>query len=106
MILSRLPSLIVKWIASGLSLLLCGWVLSSVDVTDLGYALLAAIGMTGLGASSVIWFPPTLASSADQFGVMGVAFALLSWLVAAGFVLVIAACGGAVTTEWWKARRA
>ena len=69
-------------------------------------AMLAAIGMTALGASSVIWFPRTLASSADQFGVMGVAFALLSWLVAAGFVLVIAATGGAVTTEWWKGRRA
>jgi membrane protein len=67
-------------------------------------AVLAAVGMTGLAASSVIWFPRTLAASADQFGVMGVAFALLSWLVAAGFVLVIAATGGAVTSERLKGR--
>jgi membrane protein len=62
-------------------------------------AVLVAIGMTGLGATSVIWFPRTLAQSADQFGVMGVAFALLSWLVAWGFVLVIATTGGAVLAE-------
>jgi membrane protein len=73
-------------------------------------AALAAVGMTALAASSVIWFPRTLVASADQFGVMGVAFALLSWLVAAGFVLVIAATGGAVTSErlqgrWPHARR-
>jgi membrane protein len=62
-------------------------------------ALLVAIGMSILGATSVIWFPRTLASSADQFGVIGVAFALLSWLVAWGFVLVIATAGGAVIAE-------
>jgi membrane protein len=62
-------------------------------------ALLAALGMSALGATSVIWLPRTIASSADQFGAMGVAFALLSWLVAASFVLVITATGGAVTSE-------
>jgi membrane protein len=61
--------------------------------------------MTVLGTTSAIWFPRTLASWADQFGVMGVAFALLSWLVAAGFVLVGAATLGAVTTERLKAGR-
>jgi membrane protein len=63
-------------------------------------ALLSAIGMTALAASSVIWLPRTLASSADQFGLIGVAFTMLAWLVAAAFVLVAAATGGAVTTEW------
>jgi membrane protein len=62
-------------------------------------AVLVAIAMTGLGVTSVIWFPRTLATSADQFGVMGVAFALLSWLVAAGFALVIATTGGVVLAE-------
>jgi purine-cytosine permease-like protein len=38
--------------------------------------------------------PRTVASSARQFGVIGVAFALLSWLIAAGFVLVGAAAAG------------
>jgi membrane protein len=67
-------------------------------------AVLAAVGMTVLGASSVIWLPRAIASSADQFGAMGVAFALLSWLVAAGFVLVGAATAGAVTSEQLKGR--
>src|SRR5215217_8368931 len=43
-------------------------------------ALLSAIGMTTLAASSVIWLPKTLASSADQFGLIGVAFTMLAWL--------------------------
>jgi len=63
-------------------------------------ALLSAIGMTTLAASSVIWLPKTLASSADQFGLIGVAFTMLAWLVAAAFVLVAAATGGAVASEW------
>lgn len=67
-------------------------------------AMLAAVGLGVLAVTSVIWFPRTIASSADQFGVMGVAFALLSWLVAAGFVLVAAAAGGAVLTDALRRR--
>lgn len=67
-------------------------------------ACLTALGMSALSATSVIWFPRTISSSADQFGAMGVAFALLSWLVAAGFVLVATATGGAVTSEWLERR--
>jgi membrane protein len=63
-------------------------------------ALMSAIGMTALAASSVIWLPRTLASSAEQFGLIGVAFSMLAWLVAAAFVLVAAATGGAVASEW------
>jgi len=61
--------------------------------------LLTALGMTLLEASSVIWMPETISSSAEQFGAIGVAFALLSWVVGAGFVLVAAATGGAVIAE-------
>ena len=62
-------------------------------------AVAADLGMAVLAVTSYIWVPRTIEASADQFGVMGVAFALLSWLVAAGFVVVAAATGGAVTTE-------
>lgn len=62
-------------------------------------AVLTAFGMTALAASSVIWLPETISSSADQFGAIGVAFALLSWVVGAAFVLVGAATGGAVVAE-------
>ena len=67
--------------------------------------LLTAFGMTVLGATSVLWFPRSVQSSAEQFGVMGVAFAMLSWLVAAGFVVVVAATGGAVIDDYTQARR-
>jgi membrane protein len=59
-------------------------------------ALLTGVGMTAFEVSSVIWMPRTVAASAEQFGAIGVAFALLSWLVGAGLVLVAAAAGGAV----------
>jgi membrane protein len=62
-------------------------------------AALTAFGMTALAASSVIWMPQTISSSAEQFGAIGVAFALLSWVVGAAFVLVAAATGGAVIAE-------
>jgi membrane protein len=62
-------------------------------------AVLSTIGMTGVGIWSVIWMPHVVASSAKQFGVIGVGFALLTWLVAAAVVLTIAAAGGAVVAD-------
>jgi membrane protein len=68
-------------------------------------ALLTGFGMTALSICSAIWMPRSVAKSAQQFGVMGVAFALLSWLVAAGFVLVAAAAFGAVVDERLEGRK-
>ena len=68
-------------------------------------ATLTAIGMSALSVTSVIWFPRSITSSAEQFGAMGVAFALLSWLFAAGVVLVVTATGGAVITEHYDRYR-
>jgi membrane protein len=67
-------------------------------------ALLTAVGMTGLELASAIWMPHTVATSAKEFGVIGIAFALLSWLVAAGVVLVVAAAGGSVVDAYLRAR--
>jgi membrane protein len=69
-------------------------------------AFLTAIGMSAVSVTSVIWFPRSITASADQFGSMGVAFALLSWLFAAACVLVATATGGAVINEQLEARRA
>ena len=66
---------------------------------------LTAIGMSALSVTSVIWFPRSISASADQFGAMGVAFALLSWLFAAACVLVVTATGGAVINEQLDAHR-
>jgi len=68
-------------------------------------AVLTSFGMSALTVTSVIWFPRSITSSAEQFGAMGVAFALLSWLFAAGVVLVVAATGGAVIAEHYDRYR-
>ncbi len=69
-------------------------------------AALASVGMTVLVASSVVWLPRMVASSASQFGAIGVAFAMLTWFVGAGVVLVAAAAGGAALDDWLQAREA
>jgi membrane protein len=62
-----------------------------------------AVAMSILGVASVIWLPRAVAESAERYGLIGVAFALLSWLVAAGFTLVGSAAAGAVMAERWGA---
>jgi membrane protein len=62
-------------------------------------AVLSVIGMTGVGIWSVLWMPHTIASSADQFGMIGIGFALLTWFVAVAGVLVVAATGGAMVSD-------
>lgn len=59
-------------------------------------ALLTAIGMTGLSIGSVIYMPGAIAESADRYGSIGIAIAIVSWLVGIGFVLTCCAAVGAV----------
>lgn len=69
-------------------------------------AVLSTIGMTGAGIWSVLWLPHTIGSSASQFGVIGIGFALLTWLVAIAGVLVVATTGGAMVADRLDARKA
>jgi membrane protein len=69
-------------------------------------AILSTIGMTGVGIWSAIWLPHTISASAQQYGVIGIGFALLTWLVAIACVLVVAATGGAMVNDRIQARRA
>ncbi len=63
-------------------------------------AIITAAAMIVLSGASLIYMPHSLGASAKQFGAIGVAFALLSWLMLAGFVLVgSAAAGAAVQRE-------
>jgi membrane protein len=66
-------------------------------------AALSAIGMTLLGIGALLYAPRAINSSATEFGVIGVAFTLLSLLWAAGFVLVTAAAiGSYITVPTWR----
>src|SRR4051812_16162386 len=62
-------------------------------------ALLTAVGMAGVGIWSVVWMPHTFAASAQQFGIIGIGFALMSWLFAASVVIVVATTGGAMIAD-------
>jgi len=68
-------------------------------------ALLTAIGMGAVSLASAIWMPHSVATSAAEFGTIGIAFALLSWLVCFGMVLVVTAAGGAVIEDYVQHRR-
>jgi membrane protein len=62
-------------------------------------AVLTAIGMAGVGVWSAIWMPHTVASSAGQFGLIGIGFALLTWLIAIASVIVVTTTGGAMIAD-------
>lgn len=62
-------------------------------------ALLTALAMSILSAASTIYMPESIASSAASYGQVGVSIAILSWLVTAGFTLVLSAVVGAVVAE-------
>jgi membrane protein len=62
--------------------------------------LVTGASMTAFGAGSVIYLPTAIGSYADEFGTIGVAFALLSWLTGAAFVIMGTATLGAVIAEW------
>lgn len=57
-------------------------------------AALTAAGLTVLGIWSVLYMPAAIESSASAYGLIGVAFALLTWLWGLGLVLVAAAVYG------------
>ena len=58
-------------------------------------ALISAVCLTVFRAASAIYMPAAVKSSADQFGVLGICFALISWLFGAACVLAGAAAVGA-----------
>jgi membrane protein len=68
-------------------------------------SILSTIGMSAVGVWSVIWLPHTISSSAAQYGVIGIGFALLTYMFAVASVLVVAATGGAMITDrLWRKR--
>ena len=62
-------------------------------------AFLNACGIVAVAIGSAIYLPRAIASASAEFGVLGVAFTLLSLLFAIAFVLVVTAALGATLAE-------
>jgi membrane protein len=62
-------------------------------------AFLTTVGLAGVTIAAAIYLPRAFASASEQFGILGVAFTLLSLLFALSFVLVAAAALGATLVE-------
>ena len=62
-------------------------------------ALVSAVLGALLGVASGIYVPVLITWSAEKYGLIGIAFSIQSWLLAASFVVVIGAVVGAVASE-------
>jgi len=63
-----------------------------------GASVSAVLGAL-LGAASGIYIPIALTWSAERYGLIGVAFTIQSWLLAAAFVIVVGAVIGGIASE-------
>jgi membrane protein len=61
--------------------------------------LLTAVGFAILRRLAAVYLPDLVATNQQQFGLLGVAFTLFSWLSACAFVIVVATVVGAVLAE-------
>jgi membrane protein len=92
-------SVIVALIFSCAVWLFTPWVLLSRRVpwrALIPTGVLTAVCMTSLSIAGIIYMPRSISSSAASYGTIGVAISLVSWFVAAGFILVGCAAVGAV----------
>jgi membrane protein len=79
-----------------------GWVLLGGRVRPRLLAaggLLTAVGLAVLRRLSAIYLPALVTSNQQQFGLLGVAFTLYSWLSACSFIIVVATVVGAVLAD-------
>jgi membrane protein len=67
-------------------------------------ALVSGVLGAILGVASSIYVPVLMDWSAEKYGLIGIAFALQSWLLVAGFVVVVGATVGSVVVERGRAR--
>lgn len=59
-------------------------------------SLLTAVTLTAISVGSVVYMPEAIGRSATHYGLIGIAIALVSWLVGIGFALTVCAGVGAV----------
>jgi membrane protein len=61
--------------------------------------VITGIVTAGFAASAAIWMPEVVSSNAAQFGLFGVALALVTWFSGAAICVLVGACAGAVLAE-------
>lgn len=62
-------------------------------------AAITSVAMLGYALSASVWMPRTVSSNLDQFGIFGIALALVTWFSGASVCLIIGACAGPVLAE-------
>ena len=65
----------------------------------LATGIVTTVAMSLLGIAASLWMTRAVSESASRYGILGIAFALFTWLVVAGFVVVGSAAAGAVISE-------
>ena len=60
---------------------------------------MTAAAATGVGAASIVYMPTAIGDAAGRYGEIGVAIALVSWLVVVGFAVVVCAAVGSVIVQ-------
>jgi membrane protein len=68
-------------------------------------ALLTTAAMGVAGVLSGVYMPRSIANSGAHYGPVGVAFALVSWLISISLVVLVSAAVGAVAGERWFSPR-
>jgi uncharacterized BrkB/YihY/UPF0761 family membrane protein len=61
--------------------------------------LITAIATSGYALSATLWMPNTVTSNNHQYGIFGVALALVAWFSGAAICIVVGACAGSVLAE-------
>jgi membrane protein len=54
-------------------------------------AIVAGVGQAVLSLYSALWMPRVIKGDADEYGIVGITFALLAWLIVIGMAVVVAA---------------
>ena len=61
--------------------------------------LITGIALSAYALSSTLWMPNNVTSNNHQYGIFGVALALVAWFSGAAICIVVGACAGPVLAE-------
>jgi membrane protein len=61
--------------------------------------LITGIALSGYALSATLWMPNNVTSNNHQYGIFGVALALVAWFSGAAICVVVGACAGPVLAE-------